>query len=58
MDRLAAKWEVDGQALIRKVKELDLLSNFALVDAVERWWIRQSGEDQPGIEEILQPPKR
>ncbi len=54
-DQLAEKWGVDGTALIRKVKELDLLSTFALVDAVERWWNRQvgPGEDRPGIEEIL-----
>ncbi len=36
--RLDEKWVVDGEYPVRKLKELDLLSMCALVDAIERFW--------------------
>src|ERR671922_2751059 len=38
MDALDQKWEVDGKALVEKVRNLDYAEKVALVDAVERWW--------------------
>ena len=35
---LAAKWEIDGPALVAKLRGYNLLQRLAIVDAVERWW--------------------
>lgn len=51
----AAKWEIDGQALMDKVKGLDRLSLFALADAILRWWVRQEREDSLNVSELFSP---
>ncbi len=38
LDGLATKWEVDGPALVSKLKALDYWQALAVVDAVERAW--------------------
>ncbi len=38
LDGLDAKWDVDGEALLAKLNELDLLSLCALVDGIELVW--------------------
>jgi hypothetical protein len=48
MDALDQKWEVDGKALVEKVRNLDYAEKVALVDAVERWWNSTGQEKQPG----------
>lgn len=37
-DGLAEKWDVDGAALVAKLRDLSLLQQMAVCDAVERWW--------------------
>jgi hypothetical protein len=39
-DQLDQKWGVDGSAFIRKLQALTHLQLVALVDAVERYWVR------------------
>lgn len=53
MDGLDKKWEVNGAALINRLKNLTFAENAALVDAVERWWNRVGRGENPGFEEIL-----
>lgn len=38
LDGLAAKWDIDGPALVEKLKTLDLSCVHALSDATERFW--------------------
>lgn len=52
-DGYAEKWNVDGPALVEKIKGLDLWHTMALVDAVERWWERVSRGEQPQPGEAL-----
>jgi hypothetical protein len=40
-DQLDQKWKIDGSALIHKLQALNHLQFMALVDAVERFWIRE-----------------
>jgi hypothetical protein len=40
-DQLDQKWKIDGNAFIRKLQALNHLQFIALVDAVERFWIRE-----------------
>lgn len=37
-DGLAAKWEVDGPALVAKISAWSLLQKAAVCDAIERFW--------------------
>lgn len=53
MDSLDKKWEVDGPALVRKLKGLDYISLCALTDACERWWNRVGQGEQPKFDECL-----
>ncbi len=52
-DGYAEKWEVDGPALVEKLRTLTYPENVALVDAVERWWSRVAAGEQPGHGEAL-----
>ncbi|MEW8957836.1 MAG: hypothetical protein AB2448_01800 [Moorella sp. (in: firmicutes)] len=38
LDHLDEKWQVDGQALVQKLRELNEIQALALVDAAERFW--------------------
>ncbi len=41
-DRLDTKWEIDGPALIEKIKNLHEFDCMALIDAADRFWNRQN----------------
>jgi hypothetical protein len=38
LDGLADKWEVDGPALVARLRTLSYCQALAVTDAVERWW--------------------
>ncbi len=38
LDHLDEKWQVDGRALVQKLRELNEIQAMALVDAAERFW--------------------
>lgn len=42
LDGLAEKWEVDGEALLAKLRDLAFVDEVAVVEAVERWWIENA----------------
>jgi len=47
-DHLDQQWSVNGKALVRKLQALHELQAIALVDAVERYWVReQANPDEP-----------
>jgi hypothetical protein len=43
LDGLADKWEVNGEALLAKLRGLSFVEEVAAVESVERWWIENSG---------------
>ena len=45
MEGLAEKWNVDGEALVEKLSDLDDLACMAIIDAAERAWADESGRD-------------
>lgn len=54
IDGLDAKWQVDGAALVSKVKQLDAAGVVALVDAAEMWWNRVGyHSEQPKFAEMF-----
>jgi hypothetical protein len=46
-DRLDAKWGVDGEALVAKLRRLTPGQRLALLDSVERFWLQA---DRPAAE--------
>lgn len=42
LDGLAEKWEVDGEALLAKLRDLSFVEEVAVVESVERWWIEKN----------------
>lgn len=54
-DGLAAKWEVDGPALVNKLRGLSYIESAAIVDAVERWWAQD--DPRPDFADILKTPR-
>lgn len=58
-DHLDEKWQVDGPALVEKLKALSYADQVALVDAAERWWERVGrGENKlPPGEALRAKPK-
>jgi hypothetical protein len=53
VDGAAEKWQVDGPALMKKLKALSYVEKLALIDAVERWLNRAGRGEQPALEELL-----
>lgn len=53
MDGLDRKWEIDGPALVAKLKALDYAHAVTLVDACEVWWNRVGRGEQPEYGEAL-----
>jgi hypothetical protein len=45
IDRLDRKWDVDGQALVSKLRGLTAAQCLALADAVERFWLDPNAPD-------------
>lgn len=53
MDSVDAKWQVDGSALVNKLKSLSFGHLIALVDSSEIWWNRVAKGEQPEYSELL-----
>lgn len=45
LERLDKKWQVDGQALVEKLRNLNEIQALAIIDAVERFWAQDQSED-------------
>lgn len=50
---LAAKWGVDMQRLVRKLRDLTPGQTMAIIDAVERWWLIQDSPSYQSYQESL-----
>ena len=44
LDGLDGKWEIDGKALVEKLRNLSSIQALALIDAAERFWEAPDGE--------------
>lgn len=55
LDHLDAKWHVDRQGFVARLREMDDIQCMALVDAAERFWVHQGEEQYAGksIEQIV-----
>ena len=55
LDGLDKKWQVDGKALVKKLKALSHVQALALVDAAERFWQANSAgtADDEGIKKFF-----
>lgn len=45
LDGLDAKWNIDGPALVAKLRALSPAQAMAVIDAVERWWVLVGAAD-------------
>lgn len=45
LEHLDRKWQVDGQALVEKLRNLNEIQALAIIDAAERFWVQSQGED-------------
>lgn len=45
-ENLAEKWNVDGSALIEKLRSLNEIQSLAVIDAAERFWSNEKYRDQ------------
>ncbi len=52
-NQLNQKWSVNREALIRKLQGLTHLQAVALVDAVERYWVREQSNSHEPLETKL-----
>lgn len=52
-DHLDSKWSVNREALIRKLQGLTHLQAVALIDAVERYWVREQSNPDESLETKL-----
>ncbi len=52
-DALDSKWNVDGKALVEKMKMISLGHMITLVDSVEIWWNRVGNGEQLEHSEVL-----
>jgi hypothetical protein len=52
-DNLDSKWNVDGKALVEKMKLMSIGHMIALVDSVEIWWNRVGNGEQLEHSEVL-----
>ena len=48
-DHLDQKWSINRERFHRKVQDLNELEAIALVDAVERYWVRAKSEPQESL---------
>lgn len=49
----AEKWQVEGPALVEKIRAAGIGGQTALVDAAERWWRRVGEGEQPPFGDLL-----
>ncbi len=52
-DGYAEKWQVDGPALVTKLRALSYIQDAALVDAIERWWSGPYAAERPSYADVL-----
>lgn len=52
MGHLDEKWQVDGAALVEKLRRLSTGETFALVDAVERFWTGPYHQEGPIADQL------
>lgn len=52
-DGCAVKWQVDGPALIAKLRDLSYIQNATIIDAIERWWNGPYNATRPSYEDVL-----
>lgn len=45
LDKLDEKWNVDGPALVEKLRNLNEIQAMAVIDAAERFWQKREHED-------------
>lgn len=55
-DKLDAKWAVDGEELVNKLKGASVLALAALADAIKRWWDGNYHKDKPDYGDMLNDP--
>lgn len=48
-DGLAGKWEVDGEALVARLRKLSYMESLAIVDALERWWAQPDDQREATV---------
>lgn len=53
LDGLDAKWEVDGAALVTKLRGLTSIQAMAVVDAAERFWADPEKDIEPWVRECF-----
>lgn len=52
-DSYAEKWEIDGPALVHKLRAASFAQKVAVIDAAERWWYRVGRGERPDVAEAL-----
>lgn len=58
LDGLDRKWDVDGAALVGKIKTSGILGQTALIDASEQWWRRVANGEQLAFGDLLPAQER
>lgn len=53
LDHLDQKWNVDGAALVAKVRGAGIAGQAAIIDGAERWWNRVAAGEQPPYSDLL-----
>lgn len=56
IDKLDKKWQVDGKALIEKMRTLSYGDKMAVVDAISLWWDKVSRGEQPEYDNLFVIP--
>jgi hypothetical protein len=49
MDKLDQKWELDKEPFLAKISGFNILQAAAIIDGVERFWVRSHEEDSQAI---------
>jgi hypothetical protein len=49
MDKLDQKWELDKELFLSKISGFNILQAAAIIDGVERFWVRSHEEDSQAI---------
>ena len=52
LDHLDEKWDVDGHALVKKLRAMSWPQLLSILDASERWWAENHGEGKPIKESV------
>jgi len=52
-ENIDKKWNVDGDALVDKLRRMDFIQLCAIADGAERWWNRVAKGENPPHNEML-----